>query len=171
MTSDATPTGDPHLRLGLNGSASRAGPLDPDEDVRASEPGGSQAPRLYTPEEAAAILSGHPAPFSARAGDVTPGALRAAAHRRKIPFRLWHGKVRFTSEDLGTAVLQSAVAALPRPAEVPVSCVRRTGISHSSRRRTGTAMQAAPDHGQTGTRRQLIAKAPAHGRRPPVGER
>jgi hypothetical protein len=170
MTSDAD-TGDLYLQLGPNGSASRGGPLDADEDVRTSEPAGSQAPRLYTPEEAAAILSGHPAPFNARAGDVTPGALRAAAHRRRVPFRLWRGKVRFTSEDLRTAVLQSAVAALPRPAEASVPCVRRTGVSHSPRRRPGTAMPAAPAHDQTGTRRQLVAKAPAHGRRPSAGER
>ena len=107
----------------------------------------ADAPRLYTPEKAAEILNGHAAPFSARAGDVTPGGLRAAAHRREIPFRLWRGKVRFTDEDLHGAVTTTAVPAVPAgppPGSITLPPGRR---SHSGR---PGRVHAAPNAAQPG---------------------
>jgi hypothetical protein len=166
MASDATSPGDIRLQPGPAVRAFRDASLV----FPADEPSSHEVARLYTPEEAAAILSGHRAPFSARAGDVTPGGLRAAAHRREIPFRLWRGKVRFTGEDLRTAVLQAAVSALPAPAEASVPCVRRTRATHPPRRRSASAARDIPPQHGPGTRRRLVARTPGHGGGSAAGE-
>jgi hypothetical protein len=129
-----------------------------------------QTPRLYTPEEAATILSGHPAPFSAHTGDVTPGGLRAAAHRRQIPFRLWRGKVRFTSDDLQVAILQAAVAAAAPPDPTPPARARGTTRSHRAAGRLTSTMPNGPAEHELGTRRRLTAKTAGHHYRHPAGE-
>ena len=130
----------------------------------------ADAPRLYTPEQAAEILNGHAAPFSARAGDVTPGGLRAAAHRREIPFRLWRGKVRFTDEDLRGAVTTTAVPAVPAeraPGGITLPPGRR---SHSGRPgRVHAASNAASPAEVAGPARRLTAKTVRTGAGRPAG--
>ena len=120
----------------------------------------ADAPWLYTPEEAAEILNGHAAPFSAGAGDVTPGGLRAAAHRREIPFRLWRGKVRSTDEDLHGAITETAVPAVPTEPAPGSITLRHGRRPHSGR--PGRRIHAAPDaSGSTataGSARRLVAK-------------
>jgi hypothetical protein len=142
--------------------------------VTAEQPGkarpSDELTRLHTPEEAAAILSGHPAPFSARAGDVTPGGLRAAAHRREIPFRLWRGKVRFTGDDLRTAVLLAAVPISPPPAETRGPCGTGTSGRHPGRRLVTSAARENPVPHGTAAPRRLIARKPGrHGTKPTAG--
>jgi hypothetical protein len=119
----------------------------------------ADAPRLYTPEEAAEILSGHAAPFNARAGDVTPGGLRAAAHRREIPFRLWRGKVRFTDEDLRAAVAKTAVPAAAAPDSIPMPRSRSALGGRSRRGSLGTPANVSGSSADAASRRQLTAKA------------
>jgi hypothetical protein len=119
----------------------------------------AEAPRLYTPEEAAAILNGHPAPFSARAGDVTPGGLRAAAHRREIPFRLWRGKVRFTDEDLQAAVAQTAVLPFAVSGGIPpTSCGFALRPGRSRRGAHANSANVSASAASCRSRRRLIAK-------------
>ncbi len=130
----------------------------------------ADAPRLYTPEEAAEILNGHAAPFNARAGDVTPGGLRAAAHRRKIPFRLWRGKVRFTDEDLRAAVAKTAVPALPAAGSIPMPRSRPALGGRSRRGSPGALPNVSSSLAGTTSRRQLTAKAARPGRAQALGD-
>ncbi|HUY49417.1 MAG TPA: hypothetical protein VMV92_27450 [Streptosporangiaceae bacterium] len=130
----------------------------------------ADAPRLYTPEEAAEILNGHAAPFNARAGDVTPGGRRAAAHRREIPFRLWRGKIRFTDKDLRAAVATTAVPALPAADSIPMPRSRPALGGRSRRGSPGTPANVSSSPAGTTSRRQLTAKAARPGRTQAPGD-
>src|SRR6266851_821561 len=130
----------------------------------------ADAPRLYTPGEAAEILNGHAAPFNARAGDVTPGGLRAAAHRREIPFRLWRGKVRFTDEDLRAAVAKTAVSAVAAADSIPMPRSRPALGGRSRRGSRGALTNVSSSPAGTTSRRQLTAKAARPGRAQAPGD-